>query len=142
MNLIAILPLLLYFCNKAALPLVNELDTKPLSKHSLTFDLILSCKLLKFFSQNHWTKSGPDHFKLVFYQESSSNSPWLYYLLQFGYIISTIFHSYYLPTHSICLLKAFAILQHLADHHYIFLLPDSIPSKTALYYSETLFCFV
>ena len=58
-----ILPLLLYFSNKAVLPLVNQRGTKPLSKHSLSCNLTLPCKLLKFFYQNPWTKSGPGNFQ-------------------------------------------------------------------------------
>ena len=41
------------------LPLVKQLVTNPLSKHFFSCNLTLSCKLLKFFHQNHWTKSGP-----------------------------------------------------------------------------------
>ena len=58
-----ILPLLLSICNKAVLPLVNQLGTKPLSKHSLSCDLTLPCKLLKFFNQNPWTQSEPGEFQ-------------------------------------------------------------------------------
>ena len=61
--LLAILPLSLSFCNKAVLSLVNQLGTKPLSKHSLSCDLTPPCKLLTFFNQNPWNKSGPDGFQ-------------------------------------------------------------------------------
>ena len=60
-----ILPLLLSFCNKAVFPLVKQLGTKPLSKHSLSFDLTLPCKLLKLVNQNPWTKSQPGDFKFA-----------------------------------------------------------------------------
>ena len=63
LKLLAILPLLLSFCNKAVIPLVNRLGTKPLSKHSLSCDLTLPRKVLKFFNQNPWTKSRPGDFQ-------------------------------------------------------------------------------
>ena len=49
--------LFLSFCNNEVLPLVKQLGTNPLSKHSFSCNLTLSCKLLKFFNQNPWTKS-------------------------------------------------------------------------------------
>ena len=60
------MPLLLSFCNNEVLfylfvPLDNQLGTKPQTKHSFTCNL--SCKLLKFFNQNPWTKSEPGHFQ-------------------------------------------------------------------------------
>ena len=57
------MPLLLSFCNNEVLPLVNQLGTNPLSKHYFSCNLTLSCKLLKFFNQNPWTKSGPGDFQ-------------------------------------------------------------------------------
>ena len=53
------MPLLLSFCNSEVLPLVNQLGTNPLSKHSFSYNLTLSCKLLRFFNQNPRNKSGP-----------------------------------------------------------------------------------
>ena len=42
-------------------------------------------------------------------------------------------HPYYnLPTHFICLPETFSILQHLANHHHIFSLPDQFPIKLSL----------
>ena len=43
---------LISFCNKGVLPLVNQLDTKPLSNHSFSFDLTVAYKLLHVFNQN------------------------------------------------------------------------------------------
>ena len=141
-----VLPLLLSFCNKAVLPLVNQLGTKPLSKHYLSCGLTLQCKLLKFFNQNPWTKSGPGDFQFgilpkIFFKLSLVISTFSCFVTLTSLCKSlTILHPYYdLPTHSICVPKTFLILQHLAHHHHIFLLPDSIIYKTA--YSET-FCFV
>ena len=55
--------MLISFCNKAILPLVNQLDTKPMSKHSLNCDLTRPCKLPQFFNQSPLTKPGPEDFQ-------------------------------------------------------------------------------
>ena len=116
-----ILPLLLSFCNKAVLPLVNQLGTKPLSRHSLSCDLTLQCKLLKFFNQNPWTESGPGDFQFgiafgYIYLLLFCNSDFTLQVFQQFRIPVIIYQltPYVTP-------KLFLIIQHLADHHHIFL---------------------
>ena len=82
----------------------------------------------------------------VFYQEPSSSFPWLYHLLLICNTDFTlqVFQPFCIPFMILQLTpyvspKTFSILQHLADHHHIFLLLDSIPNKTASDYSETFF---
>ena len=49
--------LFLSFCNNEVLPPVKQLGRNPLSKHSFSCNLTFSCKRIKFFNQNSWTKS-------------------------------------------------------------------------------------
>ena len=57
------MPLFLSFCNSEVLPLVNQLGTNLLSKHSFSCNLSISCKLLKSFNQHPWNKSGSSDFQ-------------------------------------------------------------------------------
>ena len=75
LELFATLPLLLSFCNNEVLPLVNQLGTNRLSKHSFSCNLSSSCKLLKFFSQNSWAKSGAGDFEVSFSNLLPISSP-------------------------------------------------------------------
>ena len=118
--------LLLSFCNNEFLPLVNHLGTNPLSKHYFSCDLTLSCKLLKLFNQNPWTKSGPGDFQFGIL-------PSIFFKL---FVVISIFSCFatltsdYLQTDSICFPKTVSI-QPQADHHRISLLPVLIPYTTA-----------
>ena len=117
------------------LRLVNQLGIKPLSKHSLNCALTLPCKLPRFFKQNPWTKSGPGDFQFGILPRMPK-----WKSIQFCDTEFTlqVFQPLCIPFPSIFLPKVFLILQYLADHHHIFLLPDSIPYKTASDYFETL----
>ena len=121
----AILLLFLSFCSKAGLPLVSQLGTKPLSKYSLSYDLTLLCKLLKFFKQNPWTKSRPGDF-------------------QFGFSwFLQVFQPFHIP------IMIYQLTPYVSPEHFqffriwviIILYLDSIPYKPASGYSDRS-CFV
>ena len=93
--------LLLSFCNNEFLPLVNELGTNPLSKHSFSCNLTISWKLLKSFNQNSWTTSGLGNF-------------------QFGILPSNFFHLHVVISIFSCLLR-FTSLRKSCNHFAFFL---------------------
>ena len=139
--------LLLSFCNKAVLSLVNQLDTKPLSKHSLSCDLTLACKLLKLFNQYPWTKSRHGDYQFGILLRIVLKLSLVIFTFSCFVTLTSLYKSF---NHFASLLWSTESLhmtpQNLfdfsasADHHHIFLLPDSIPYNTAPNYSET-FCF-
>ena len=120
---------------------------KPLSKHSLSCDCTLPCKLLKLFNKNPWTKSKLGDFQFgilprIFFKLSFVVSNFSYFVTLTLCKSSNHFASLSRSTDSLqSLPKSFLVLQRLADHHHIFLLPDLIPNKTTSDHSET-FCFV
>ena len=141
------MPLLLSFCSNQALPLVNQLGANPVSKHSFSCNLTLSCKLLKLFNQNLWTKPGLGDLQLGILPSI---------LFKFHVVISTFscflastslrqscnhFASFFMICGLTPYVSSKLFLQPQVDHHHIFLLPDLIPCKTAFDYFQIV-CFV